>query len=120
MTVSVLNCFVERGNTNWYPLSITHGMDFFLFNDIFTLLPHQVFRTENGYDDDGGKKINPEQEFHRPSYAAAPGNSVRDNRMEQDCCQNASICVIEDPGGEYRNQDDPQGKLQEAIHSFSY
>jgi len=42
MTVSMLNCFVERGNVDWYPLSIGHGMDFYLFNYIFTLLPHQV------------------------------------------------------------------------------
>jgi hypothetical protein len=44
MTVSVFNRFAELGNVDWHPLSIAHGMDFFLFNDIFTLLPHQVFQ----------------------------------------------------------------------------
>lgn len=44
MTVSVFNCFVERGNVDWRPLSIAHNMDLFLFNDIFRLLPHQVFQ----------------------------------------------------------------------------
>ena len=29
---------------------VAHGMDFFLFNYIFTLLPHQVFRTIDDHD----------------------------------------------------------------------
>ena len=94
-------------------------MDFFVFNYIFTLLPHQVLGTEDGHDDDGGHKVNPEQELHRPGYAAAPSDPVRDNRMEQDCRQNASICIIEDPRREDRNQDDPQGKFPETTRSSS-
>ena len=44
MTVSEFNRFVERGNVDWRPLSIAHSMDSFLFNEIFMLLPHQVFQ----------------------------------------------------------------------------
>jgi hypothetical protein len=94
---------------------VAHGMDFFLLNDIFTLLPYHVFVTEDGHDDDGGNKVNPEQEFHCPGHTAAPNDSICNNRMEQDCRQNASICVIEDPRGKYRNQDDPQGEFPETI-----
>ena len=57
-------------------------MDFFLISDIFRLLPHQILGTEDGYDDDGGNKVNPEQEFHPPGYAAAPNDPIRKNRME--------------------------------------
>lgn len=44
MTVSVFNCFVERGNVDWRLLSIAHGMDFFLLKDIFALLPQWFFQ----------------------------------------------------------------------------
>jgi hypothetical protein len=54
MTVSVFNCFVEQGNVDWHPLSIAHGIDFFLFNRLFTLSHHQVLRAKDDHDQDGG------------------------------------------------------------------
>jgi hypothetical protein len=34
-----------------YLFLVAHGMDFFVFNDIFTLLPHQILGTEDDHDD---------------------------------------------------------------------
>jgi hypothetical protein len=53
MTVSMFNRFVELGNDDWHPLSIAHGIDSFLFNDIFTLLPHQVLRAKDDHNQNG-------------------------------------------------------------------